>query len=1156
MRTDPEEIGPGPADEAAVAAFIARWSPSAGAETANFQSFVKELCALLDLPQPDVSGPASRDYVFERKTRRVEDSSSRSVDLWRRDAFVMEAKQGGAPGRGDGEGLFDAPTKPARGTAPRGTPGWAKAMLKARNQARNYAQDLHDEGEAWPPFLVVVDVGYSFDLYAEFTRSGASYTPFPDPSSHRFGLEDLGDPAIRTRLRALWLAPDSLNPAIRSAKVTREVAAALAELAKSYEREGRSPEQVAHFLLKLLFTMFAEDVGLLPRGAFTAMLCDLRGDPAAFPPMLEDLWRTMDSGGFYSGFRAKLLRFNGELFADSRALPVSPGQLDLIIAAAEKDWRDVEPAIFGTLLEQALDPKERARLGAHYTPRAYVERLVEPALMAPLREDWAGAQAAALKLLADGKAAKARETAHAFRRQLGQTRVLDPACGSGNFLYVALEHMKRLEGEVLAFLADSLGETTQGLGLSDDTVDPHNFLGIETNPRAAAVAEMVLWIGWLQWHFRTHGRSAQPPDPVLKRYHNIETRDAVLDYAEKVLRRDETGAPVTRWDGETYRLNPATGAKEPDPAARVEAYDYKNPKPAQWSKADFIIGNPPFIGGKDLRERLGEGYATALWAAHKLPESADFVMYWWAKAAAEVRLKRARRFGFITTNSLPQVFNSRVVKAAMARKPGLSLAFAIPDHPWADGKDVAAVRVAMTVGVRGRSDGALWRVTQAERTDTDTPHITYAKASGRIHANLRLGADLTAVKELQANDGLSSPGVKLHGAGFIVDRETAAALGLGTLPGVERHIREYRNGRDLAAHSRDKLVIDLFGLDEEALRRDFPTLHQHVAEHVKPERDERAGSTKDADEYAKKWWLFGKPRSELRPALAGLPRYIATVETAKHRWFTFLDAAILPDNMLVAIGLADAAHLALLSSRIHVVFALAAGGRLGYGNDPRYSKSRCFDPFPFPDPIPDALRERLRALGEELDAFRTARLAAHPELTMTKLYNGLEALRTGAALDEAGRAIHEAGLISTLKALHDAIDDAAFEAYGWPADLSDEAILDRLVALNAERAREEAAGQVRWLRPDYQNPDGTQAATQKALDIAAAEAVEVEAWPGDLAARMTAVRGALGQRGGAATAQEIAAGFKPRKTKDVADILGALAAIAAVRDLGDGRFAA
>ena len=358
--------------------------------------------------------------------------------------------------------------------------------------------------------------------------------------------------------------------------------------------------------------------------------------------------------------RVPVPHFNGGLFEDAKALPLTSDQLQLLIEAARADWRDVEPAIFGTLLVRALDPVERHKMGAHFTPRAYVERLVLPTVIEPLRAEWESAMAAALLLAEGGKRAEALAEVRAFQRRLASVRILDPACGSGNFLYVTLEHLKRLEGEVLEVLR-KLGQEQALLELEGEIVRPEQFHGIEVNPWAAAIAELVLWIGYLQWHLRTRGDLHGLPEPILRNLHNIECRDAVLawDAVEPLL--DVDGRPVTRWDGRTTKTHPVTGEQVPDETARVPAYRYINPRPAAWPEADFIVGNPPFIGNKRMRAVLGDGYVEALRKTHPdVPATSDYVMYWWNHAAKLIKSQRAHRFGLVTTNSISQSFNRQV----------------------------------------------------------------------------------------------------------------------------------------------------------------------------------------------------------------------------------------------------------------------------------------------------------------------------------------------------------------------------------------------------------------------------------------------------------------------------------------------------------------
>ena len=1156
--------------------FINRWQGSTASELATAQSFVIDLCELLGVDKPHAT--ADQDYMFERPLKEAHGDGSQSdrrVDCYKRGHFILEAKKIKAGSH---------------------TKGYDNALLLAHAQAQNYARAIPAE-EGRPPFIMVVDVGGVIQLFSEFSRSGGNYTPFPDPRSHQIKLHDLRDEKIRDRLRQLWVDPMALDPSRANAKVTREVATRLAEVAKSLEASGHPPHQVGAFLTRCLFSMFAEDVGLLPaaasgKGAFSELLQRHREDPATLQRMMQALWADMDRGGFSVALTKEVLKFNGKLFkasqADGYALPLKREQIDSLLAAARASWTEVEPAIFGTLLERALDPTERHALGAHYTPRAYVDRLVMPTVIDPLRAEWADAQAAAVLLAneaseLDGKKredklTEARTEVRKFHHRLCTVRVLDPACGSGNFLYVTLEHLKRLEGEVLNLL-DTLGDSQEKLGLEGETVTLQQLRGIELNTRAAALAELVLWIGYLQWQARTVG-VANIAEPVVHDYGNIENRDAVLAYDSTEPQRDEAGNIVTRWDGKTFKTHPVTGQNVPDENAQTVQERYINPRKADWPQVDFIVGNPPFIGASTMRAALGDGYVDALrntWP--EVPESADFVMYWWHQAALTVGAGQAQRFGFITTNSIKQTFNRRVVQAAM---PAVSMFFAIADHPWVDSANGAAVRIAMTAARAGEHEGKLLTVQSETPQDDGEVAVVMTESKGLLHADLRIGANVAAAKALQANMHLSNRGVQLFGAGFIVTREEAVKLGLGAVAGLERHIREYRNGRDLTATPRNVMVLDLFGLTESDVRQKFPAVYQWVLEKVKPERDQN-----NRESRRKNWWLFGEPNPKLRNQLKNLHRYIATVETTKHRVFQFLAETVMPDNKLVAIALQDALYLGVLSSSLHTPWALSAGSWLGVGNDPVYVKTRCFETYPFPAEdtgLTPELSATIRSLAEQLDAHRKTQQATHPDLTLTGMYNVLEKLRNGEALTAKDKTIHEQGLVSVLRTLHDELDAAVLEAYGWsdlgPVPWTDEAarsawtdaLLQRLVDLNTRRAAEEASGTVRWLRPEFQNPSSANA--QAAIGMAEqAEAEDDEAetsttapvisvlqqaWPATLPEQIKAVADILTNAPTPLDLDAIAAHFKARGRwrERLPTILETLVAIGRVRKAEDEKWVA
>ena len=1145
---------------------IEKWSASGAAESSNAQSFTNDLCDLIGVAHPDPTGPVDVDnaYVFE-KSVRGRNGNLKFIDCYKRGHFVLENKQGAAAGAVQVGGAMSATRKAQlkaakTGHGKRGTKTWDTAMEKARKQAENYARLLAgDEIAAGrPPFIMVADVGHSVAVYADWSGHAAHYQPFPDPNNYRIKLADLHDEAIRERLRLIWTDPQALNPARNSARVTKEVADYLAQLAKSLEGK-HDTEAVAGFLMRCLFTMFAEDVKLLDDDAFTRLLKDCVATPDLFVPLVTELWTTMNTGGVSVTIRQKIRHFNGGLFADTTVLPLGKDQIQLLLDAARTDWREVEPAIFGTLLERALNPRERHKLGAHYTPRAYVERLVQPTILEPLRKEWEGVQAAALLHLNDenssplgglGGEQKAITEVERFLQRLADLRVLDPACGSANFLYVTLELLKRLEGEVQNLLRD-LGQGQISIGLTGATITPENMLGIELNPRAAKIAELVLWIGYLQWHLRSTGSLSDLGSPILRDYHNIENRDAVLEWdrVENVLNDD--GEPLTRWDGETYKTHPVTGEQVPDDAARTRVQRIVGGRAAAWPKADFIVGNPPFIGTSRMRETLGDGYTEALRKVYKktVPASADFVMFWWDKAAELVRTGKTERFGFITTNSIRQTFNRRVIQYHMNQKKPLSLAFAIPDHPWVDSADGAAVRIAMTLGVAGESLGKLFSVLE-EMPGEEAPVVVLQERVGKIQSDLTIGPNVAGITALKSNSNVSSRGYEPGAKGFILEPQQRKDLMVN--PSSSDLIKPYLNGTDLSKQSRGYYIIDTYDIDKITLSDQYPEIYQWLNQRVKPIR-----STNRDKRLREKWWLHRRSRGDLRKSVKGLTRYLATVETSKNRFFTFIDNGTAPDDRLVVVAVDDAYFLGVLSSIVFSYFTLATSGTLE--DRPKFNNTRSFETFPFP-PANAAQKVVIRDLAERLDAHRKRRQSLHPKLTMTGMYNVLEKERAGELLTDKERQIHNEGLVGILRELHDELDAAVARAYGWPVDLPEAEILQRLVDLNAERAAEEARGHVRWLRPEYQAPEEA-AAVQSELDLAAAPAVvvtEKRKWNAQLpkAEKFVLLRDLLASAEGPLSLAAIADAFKPKLNKarlgEVEEMLRAMEVLGQADGFGDG----
>lgn len=1061
-----------------VGEFIEKWrGAKGGAERANYQEFLRNFMVALNLPSNLVPAEAgvTGSYQFDAPIPRGALSGATGfADLYKRGHFILEAKQ---------SLLKEGEIEPEFVEGNR----YDRLMRGAYKQARNYAVNLPGDHPS-APFLIVCDVGRAFELYFDWNDNGRGYEPYPDAQNNRISIDQLREKKVQDLFRGIWTDISSVDPRKISADVSRIVASHLADVSDHLEGKIRrddslSPAQRAEqtqeaslFLMRILFCMFAEDVGLLPQGKFTAFLERTLDNDELFRRQLEGLWINMGQAHrpdrFADAVEAVVPYFNGGLFKRATVFPLITSDREILLLAAKAQWTNVEPAIFGTMLEKALGA-DRDKLGAHYTPRKYVEFLVRHTFIDDLEAEWTAIEDAA-QSDATGSVV---ERAKSFHDKLASLKILDPACGTGNFLYVSMELMLNIEGKLIRLIRELGGTVKQ-------RVDPRQFLGLELNTGAAKITELVLWIGWLRKRMADPDREI--PNPVLATLDTVNFGQ--LDRFDSVVRRHIETVLVEGADMAQIYLG------EPD---------VENPGTPDWPDADYIVGNPPFTGGKDLKSELGEDYQKALWAANDdVGHSADLVMYWWNKAAKILTAPdtRLKRFGFVSTNSITQEFSRRVIAQHLDK---LSLILAVPDHPWvklpreekikgvkrrgeASLKQAkkAAVRIAMTVAeAGGGKQGRLFEVESANGLDTDNPQIVFhnpAGTLGSINADLSIGADVTKAKALKASEGLSSPGVKLHGDGFIVAPDFARKnLGLGKRPGLEAHIRPYLNGRDLLQRSRGKWVIDLFGLSDTEVMDRFPEVYDHVRAEVyskkwnpKAEKGKGAWEGREINNrptYKKNWWIFGEPRSDLRPALAGLPRYIATVETAKHRVFQFLDAAILPDNKLILLCTNSSYDLGVLSSRIHVEWSLRAGGWLGVGNDSVYVKSKVLDPFPFPD-ASDIQQSKIAELAERLDRQRKEALVETPNLTITEIYNLREKLRKGGDFSRDERDRIADSRARAIDDLHNQLDVAVADAYGWPANLAPAEIVARLVALNAERTKEEAQGNIRWLRPDYQIP--------------------------------------------------------------------------------------
>ena len=1103
-----------------------RFTDVGAAERANYSLYLIELCEAIGVERPRPAATPGRSaegiaYQFEfpvKTTTRDGVVSTNFIDLYKSGSFALEAKDAM-----DGSSM-------------------TTLLTKAFGQVSNYAKDLAER----PPYIMVLDVGKTLIVW---DRWPGTYGGFH--LGTRIDLKTLANqPENVALLRDIWNDPTIRDPRRYAQKITVEIAGLLAELAATLEARGHDAERVSRFLIRCVFSMFAEDVHLLRQKEFTQLLEGVAGlGPEAFVAAAENLWKAMDAGTMF-GWQ-KMLRFNGHFFANAEALPLEPHEVALLRRASAADWSAVEPSIFGTLLVRALTPEERHRLGAEYTPRAFIERLVRPTVEEPVRERWTAVQAEVLQLMdtpAARKALKARKdsadvrTARKrvlhFHEWLRGLQILDPACGSGNFLYVTMHTLKRVEVEVFRLLRElSYGQLDARLA----EIDPSQFHGIEVKAWAREIAELTLWIGFHQFWRQQHG-DVQPDEPLLRDTGTLELRDAVLAW-DSIRHVPEKDRP----DPTPRLVHPVTGQLVPDPTRKLKYMEYVGARQAEWPEADFIVGNPPYLGRHRKRDALGDGYIDALGDAYReMNDSVDFVMYWWWKAANRIARGRTVSAGLITTNSLTQGFNADVVRALQA--DGVQIVWAAPDHPWLDGPDEASVRVALTV-VRKSTDSGK-RVTRVEVDENG--EIVDIITANRINADLSITADVDSASgsPLEANVRLAMRGVQPQGEGFQLSSEEGARL--ASYPGYSEVVRHHRNGRDLAARSRMRFIIDFALMSLEDARK-YPIAFNVVEDRVKPHRIANSRAT-----YAKYWWRLGEPRPGLRIAINSISRFIATPETTANRFFVFLDASISVDNSVVVVASADAFLLGVLSANIHVLWARAAGTRLGVGNDERYNNPRCFDPFPFPDPSP-ALRTRITAVAESLDAHRKAAIDRDERVTMTGMYNVIAKLRSNEPLTPKERAVHEIAACGVLRDMHDELDKLVAESYGWPWPMSDAEILDRLVALHDVRVAEEAQGLVRWLRPEYQAPNAVPNTPPAELTLTpgvspVVAVAEPAKWPAEAVEQI----GALKRLASAASTSvdEATAHFVGAKREIVARHLETLEILGELRAVEGGRFVA
>ena len=879
-----------------------------------------DLCRLLKHPEPGVDP----DYKFERHVTKVGTRDKGYADVFKKAHFITEYKR---PGRDLGEAL---------------------------KQATLYARDLGN-----PPLLITSDF-QRIEVNTAFTGTS--------PKTYLITLDDIADNRTVTGSDLSTLAvlhsalhrPEDLDPRLFRERITTDATRQVGQVARRLgEREGRA--QAAHMMMRVVFALFAEDVGMLPRGLVTRVLERARLYPDKSQGYFRELFGAMQGGGEFWG--TDIHHFNGGLFDSEDALSITSEEAAALTAAAELDWSEVEPSIFGTLFENSLDDQTRTQRGAHYTSVNDIERIVDRVVMEPLWADWDALRHRMPKL----KKNQRLEQLFEFQDRLTDVRVLDPACGSGNFLFVALKKLLDLEYQVRsAAVMNDIGEFEM-----PPLVHPRQMLGIEIEPFAHELASITLWMGYFQWK-RAHGGHWETP--ILQKLNNIQNRDALLN---------------------------------PDGTE------------ATWPDADFIVGNPPFLGDKMMRSQLGEAYTMQLRQTYgdRLPGQSDLVCYWPEKARSMVEAGVTRRAGFVTTNSIRGGKN-RVVLDRIKASGDLFMAW--PDEPWQ--QDGAAVRVSLFAF----DDG-----TETLRTLNDG-HVSV------INADLSVGADVKQAQKLPENAGLSFIGTQKGGAFDIPGDLARSWLALPNPDEVSNAdvLKPWVNGLDLTRRPSGRWIIDFAQMDE-ATAAQYLTPFDYVQQHVKPTKIQNRRANR-----AKHWWRFDEPAPNLRTGTANLGRFIGIPRVAKHLLPVWLLSGTLPDSQVVVIAREDDFTFGVMASTIHRTWAQMQGTYMGVGNDLRYTPSTCFETFPFPHPT-DEQRAEVEKWARYVVQLRGHLLGQNTKATLTGIYNDVEKLR---ATPDAAHPV------SALVTAHARLDQAVAAAYGWEWPLPEDELLARLLALNLERA--------------------------------------------------------------------------------------------------------
>lgn len=949
-----------------VTEFIAKWKKAELKERSAAQEHFLDLCRLLGHPTPAEADPTGETFCFEKGISR-QDGGDGFADVWKKDFFGWEYK------------------------------GKKKDLGVAYNQLLLYRNAL-----ANPPLLVVCDLD-RIVVHTNFEKTVSV--------AHEIPLDQLGEPRSLEILRAVFENPEKLRPGVTSVAITQAAAQQIAGIAQSMRQRGLDAARVAHFLDRVVFCLFAEDIGLLPEMIFTRIMEKSAGDPAKFSRFIGQLFEAMGHGGEFG--MESIRHFDGNLFDDASVIELTAEEIDRIVYTTRMDWSAIDPSILGTLFERGLDPSTRAQLGAHYTSREDIETLVEPVVMQPLRQEWTQLRERLEADLASGRR-KAREIAsqqvRAFLEDLAHLRVLDPACGSGNFLYVTLQKLKDLEKEVIIFAGQRLGQSFFPL------VNPEQLYGLEINSYAHELAQMTVWIGWLQW-IRSNGFGS-PPDPILRPLAgNFRRQDAILNLS--------------------------------DPA---------NPKEPEWPEVDCIVGNPPFLGDKMMRRELGDEYVEKLRSLYKdrIPGQSDLCCYWFEKARAHIAAGKCKRAGLLATQGIRGGANREVLKRI---KETGDIFWAISDQDWI--LDGANVHVSLVAFDDSR---------ETERKLDGVP-------VNAINSNLSTASDTASALTITSNSGLCFIGASMHGP-FPISEPAALQMLFNPNPNLRPNsdvVRPWVNGMSITQKTGQLWIVDFpphFNQEQSAL---YELPFEHVLRFVKPVRDQNRRAMR-----ARNWWLLGDPQKAMRDSIMPLPYFLGTARVAKHRLFVWFTKEILPTDQVVVFARSDDYFFGVLHSRLHEVWALKLGTRLETRPRYTPTTCFETFPFPTPTAGQEAaiataakelneLRERWLnppdwtrqeilefpgSVGGPWDRYidpatvdpatgigqvRYPRLVARDESsaallkkrTLTNLYNDRPAW---------------------LNLAHRKLDETVFAAYGWPQDLSDEEILAKLLELNLAAA--------------------------------------------------------------------------------------------------------